>query len=265
MQRYEKSLMDAEISLTMCPDWIKGLYRKGRALVGLKRYAEAAAVFKQLLKLDSSCIDAAQELMTVQIIQLMEIGFSREQSTNALIIHGTLEKALEALSNIPVEDMKKTPPKPSPPMRASPIKPQPQPTLFPIWVGNLVPSVSEKMLQTIFETVGEIYSLRLLRAKRCAFINYTKDEYCQNAIRKFNGIELEGIKILVRYPDRLHTHLGMSKSAQPSADMPKTAQKSTGECFFWRNNGCIKKNNCIYRHVPEHKGIDRVKSHADAP
>ncbi|KAI1883784.1 hypothetical protein AGOR_G00235140 [Albula goreensis] len=282
MQRYEKSLMDAEISLTMCPDWIKGLYRKGRALVGLKRYAEAAAVFKQLLKLDSSCIDAAQELMAVQIIQLMEMGFSREQSTNALIIHGTLEKALEALSNIPdmklhsnslptasanqsVEDMKKAPPKPSPPMRASPIKPQPQPTLFPIWVGNLVPSVSEKMLQTIFETVGEIYSLRLLRAKRCAFINYTKDEYCQTAIRKLNGIELEGIKILVRYPDRLHTHQGMSKSAQPSADMPKTAQKSTGECFFWRNNGCIKKSNCIYRHVPEHKGIDRVKSHADAP
>lgn len=281
MQMYDKSLTDAEISLSMCPNWIKGLYRKGRALAGLKRYREAATAFRELLKVDSTCIDAAQELMAVQIIQLMDLGLTREQSSNALIIHGTVEKALEALSNIP--DMKllghslpavsasqsaamekKDPPKPSTLMKSSPPKTEPQLVLYPVWVGHLAPTISEKMIRNIFSAAGEIYSFKVLRARRCAFINYTRDEYCQKAISDIHGMEVEGASLVVRYPDRLHTHLGMSRSAHQAAEPPKTAQKSTGECFFWRNNGCVKKN-CIYRHVPEHKGIDKRKGQTSAP
>ncbi|KAJ8382575.1 hypothetical protein SKAU_G00033530 [Synaphobranchus kaupii] len=280
MHLYERSLTDAEISLTMCPNWIKGLYRKGRALAGLKRYREAAMAFKELLKVDNTCIDAAQELMAVQIIQLMDLGLTREQSSNALIIHGTVEKALEALSNIPDVKLlglpaaratqsaamgKKDPLQPSTPAESSPAKTQPQPALYPVWVGNVIPSISENMIRRIFSTVGEIYSLKVLRARRCAFINYTRDEYCQRAISDIHGMEVEGASLLVRYPDRLHTHLGMSRTAHPAAGPPKTAPKSTGECFFWRNNGCVKKENCFYRHVPEHKGIDRTKGQISAP
>lgn len=36
MQEYMKALTDAELSLSMCPGWVKGLFRKGRALAGLK-------------------------------------------------------------------------------------------------------------------------------------------------------------------------------------------------------------------------------------
>lgn len=36
MQQYEKALIDADIALSLNPTWIKGLYRKGKALVGLK-------------------------------------------------------------------------------------------------------------------------------------------------------------------------------------------------------------------------------------
>jgi len=36
MLEYEKALTDADIALSMNPKWIKGLYRKGKALVGLK-------------------------------------------------------------------------------------------------------------------------------------------------------------------------------------------------------------------------------------
>uniref|UniRef100_A0A3Q4BBC2 Uncharacterized protein n=1 Tax=Mola mola TaxID=94237 RepID=A0A3Q4BBC2_MOLML len=36
MQEYAKALADAELSLSMCPGWVKGLFRKGRALAGLK-------------------------------------------------------------------------------------------------------------------------------------------------------------------------------------------------------------------------------------
>lgn len=37
----------------------------------LQRYEEACLAFKEVLKMDSACTEAAQELMRVQIIQLM--------------------------------------------------------------------------------------------------------------------------------------------------------------------------------------------------
>jgi len=41
-----------------------------------------------------------------------------------------------------------------------------------------------------------------------------------------------------------------------------SVQKLTGpvngdECYFWRTTGCQFGKNCHYRHLPEHKGIDR--------
>ena len=36
LQEYEKALTDAQLSINMAPGWDKGLYRMGRALVGLK-------------------------------------------------------------------------------------------------------------------------------------------------------------------------------------------------------------------------------------
>ncbi|KAG7458823.1 hypothetical protein MATL_G00224710 [Megalops atlanticus] len=302
MQQYEKSLTDADITLTMRPGWIKGLYRRGRALAGLKRYCEAALAFKEVLKLDSSCTDAAQELMRVQIMQLMEMGFSREQSSNALIIHGTVEKALEAFSNFqdgqlgastlpvasavqPAEEewsvagqkahstvsaapqpqtQAKPKPRPAPQAKPNPAKPQRQPELFPIWVGNLIPSISDKMIHQLFSTTGEIHSVKVLRNKRCAFINYINKEDCEKAILKMNRKVIQGTTLLVRYPDKIHTDLGVSKSAKqdtPAKAVMKTvtpaAKKSSDECFFWRTTGCTKKESCMYQHIPKNKGIDR--------
>uniref|UniRef100_A0A3B3VIE4 Uncharacterized protein n=1 Tax=Poecilia latipinna TaxID=48699 RepID=A0A3B3VIE4_9TELE len=36
MQEYEKALTDAELALSVSPGWVKGLFRKGKALAGLK-------------------------------------------------------------------------------------------------------------------------------------------------------------------------------------------------------------------------------------
>lgn len=34
--------------------------------------------------------------------------------------------------------------------------------------------------------VGVVYSVKVLTAKRCAFVNYTKQEHCDEAIRRFH-------------------------------------------------------------------------------
>ncbi|KAJ0055789.1 hypothetical protein NL108_011427 [Boleophthalmus pectinirostris] len=272
MQEYEKSLSDAELSLSMSPGWVRGLFRKGRALAGLKRYEEAACAFKKILELNGSSPEAAQELMNVQILQLMENGFTREQSSNALIIHGNVEKAQEALSKLnklqvsppapvpvqqvanvtgvspglsakaaaaprpplqpplpPAQDasktlpLEKTPlipvqnqqsqPKPNAPAAPKSNHVEQAPELFPVWVGNLSFSVTENLLGSIFNKVGPVYSLKQLPAKRCAFINYTQQQHCDDAIRRYHGFELMGSKIAVRYPDRIPPGLNISKSA----------------------------------------------------
>ncbi|XP_035639194.1 tetratricopeptide repeat protein 31 isoform X1 [Oncorhynchus keta] len=299
IQDYEKALADAELALNMSPGWVKGLYRKGRALAGLKRYDEAAQALKEVLRLDSSCADAAQELMRVQITQLMGFGFSREQCSNALIIHGNVEKSLEALSKISgilyngsyptasvtypakVDCVYSTSttsefpsaPKPHQAQHSQSLQNRPKTNtpirtmsenfpvetkLYPIWVGNLVPSATEAMIIERFEGAGKIHSIKLLRSRRCAFVNYLDPDCCEIALT-FHGMELNGSKILVRYPDRNPTNLGIAKDAQKAHDLPS---HSTKECFFWRNLGCNRRPNCPYRHIPEHHGVDKGKTSA---
>uniref|UniRef100_A0A4W5Q247 Uncharacterized protein n=1 Tax=Hucho hucho TaxID=62062 RepID=A0A4W5Q247_9TELE len=270
MQDYEKALADAELALNMSPGWVKGLYRKGRALAGLLWFT-------------------------------VGFGFSREQSSNALIIHGNVEKSLEALAKISgilyngsyptasdaypakVDSVYSTSrtsafpsaPKPhqaqhSPSLQNRPKTNTPTMTmsdnflvetkLYPIWVGNLGPSATEAMIIEIFEGAGKIHSIKLLCARRCAFINYFDPDCCEIALN-FHGMELNGTKIVVRYPDRNPTHLGIAKDAQKAVDLPSN---STKECFFWRNLGCDRRPNCPYRHIPDHKGVDKGKGKTSA-
>ncbi|KAI3375779.1 hypothetical protein L3Q82_004072 [Scortum barcoo] len=247
MQEYEKALADAELSLNICPGWVKGLFRKGRALAGLKAY-----------------------------------GFTREQSSNALIIHGTVKKALEVLSRLnhqpgviqdstlppaqvvnvtgvspvlsantypvqshsapktglknkplgPVHDMSnvQSQPKPIPnhAMKTNNEDNQPTQGLFPVWVGNLFYPVTESQITNLFSKAGVVSSVKLLTFKRCAFVNFTKQEHCDEAIRRFHGYELNGMKLAVRYPDRIPRGMGIAKSALKADDLQ---DENVGELY----------------------------------
>ncbi|XP_010886390.2 uncharacterized protein LOC105020795 isoform X1 [Esox lucius] len=294
-QDFGKALADAELALSMSPRWMKGLFRKARALAGLKRYEEAVKALKAVLEQDPSSVDAAKELMTIQITQLMELGFSREQSSNALIIHGTVEESLKALSKISgslnnisyptisvaqraepgrihsdsgVAVLASTPPRPLQAQQRFNHNPKPnhqamavsnnrpaEVKLYPVWVGNLVPTITEAVLKELFKGAGHIHSMKLLRPKRCAFVNYVDPDCCENAI-SLHGREVDGVRISVRYPDRIPGHLGIAKDAHKAEDLP-VVSSTKKECFFWRNLGCNRGPSCPYRHVLEHHGIDR--------
>ncbi|XP_045920221.1 tetratricopeptide repeat protein 31-like isoform X2 [Micropterus dolomieu] len=312
MREYEKALTDAELSLNMCPGWVKGLFRKGRALAGLKRYEEAAQAFREVLKLDSSCAEAAQELMRVQITQLMAYGFTRDQSSNALIIHGTVKQALKVLSRLngqPGAIQNSTPPpaqvanvsgvspvlsantnpapaqaqgapktalnKPLGPVQnMSNVQSHPKPIpnqatktsngashppqeLFPVWVGNLVYPVTELVITSLFNKVGEVYSAKVLTYKRCAFVNFTKQEHCDEAIRHIHGYELNGNKIAVRYPDRIPQGMGISKSALKAEDLQDENVRVPCTLYEYidaRNAAGSRRPVRPYKHVPDYRG-----------
>uniref|UniRef100_A0A673CUR4 Uncharacterized protein n=1 Tax=Sphaeramia orbicularis TaxID=375764 RepID=A0A673CUR4_9TELE len=62
MQEYEKALTDAELCLSMCPGWDKGLFRKGRALAGLKVNAHMLNPFIQELLTNRTLVLEEQQL-----------------------------------------------------------------------------------------------------------------------------------------------------------------------------------------------------------
>ncbi|XP_071369520.1 uncharacterized protein [Centroberyx affinis] len=304
MQQYENALMDADLALSMQPNWIKGLFRKGKALCGLKRYYEASLIYKEVLRLDSSSAEATLELKRAQTLHLMEMGFSWAQSSDALKTHATLEEAVEALfggegrpgpgdahasndntNQVVVEKVEDEEgewivlPTSRPRMphvkessavgqiRPTSQSPTPlprnwvKPELFPIWVGSLAPTVTYTTLHTLFSRAGTVFSIKMLLDHQCAFVHFTRKEDCERAIQYVNGMVVEGAPLSVRYPNKIHTEIGVSKSAVTEAfSRPVTAPgKNIKECFFWRTTGCTKQDKCIFRHVPEHKNIDRDK------
>ncbi|KAA8579249.1 hypothetical protein FQN60_007190 [Etheostoma spectabile] len=293
LQQYENAFRDADLALSMEPNWIKGLFRKGKALCGLKRYYEASLIYKEVLKLESSSAEATQELKRAQTLHLMEMGFTWAQSSEALKTHATLEEAVEALfgdndacanwdyTDQPVaqeEDCDEgewtvrqtTRPRMQPVKeldafgqnRSNSHSPTPhprnfvKPDLFPIWVGSLAPAVTYSTLHELFSRAGTVYSIKMLLEHQCAFVNYAKKEDCDRAIQCINGMVVEGAPLSVRYPNKIPTGLGMSRAA--AIDPYSRPGLYKKECFFWRTTGCTRQD-CTYRHVPEHKHVDKDK------
>ncbi|XP_033843950.1 stress-induced-phosphoprotein 1 [Periophthalmus magnuspinnatus] len=277
MQQFEEALSDAEVSLSMEPNWIKGLFRKGKALCGLKKYYEASLAYVDVLKLDSTSQEAVVELKRAQTLHLMEMGFTWTQSNNALKTHSTLEEALEALFNgecdfSPEEngayqlDVSQkewenfhlyTKNKPQTKERIqlpAPVsKKQGKPEVFPVWVGSLAPTVNYVTLQEVFSRAGAVLSIKMVLEHHCAFVNYARKEDSARAIQLLNGLLLEGSPLLVRYPSRFPPGIGVSKDALTDPLTPPSLEK---ECFFWRTIGCMK-NDCTFKHIPQNRGIDR--------
>ncbi|XP_054652821.1 stress-induced-phosphoprotein 1 isoform X2 [Dunckerocampus dactyliophorus] len=276
MQQYDKALSDAEVALLMEPKWVKGLFRKAKALRGLKRYNEASRVYKEVLKLKGSSHEALQELNQTQMLQLMEMGFTQEESAEALQSHNTLEAAIDALFNCvshPVlgeatEEGEWIVQQASKPRTqhakesGSKLKTQSLPKksgkseVFQVWVGYLAPTVTYTMLYELFSRVGPVYKVKMLLDQQSAFVNYAREEDCVKAVQCIHGMMLEGSALVVRFAVKTNTELGMSKV--DLSDPTSHCSSLKRECFFWRTTGCTRQD-CTFRHVPEHESIDKDK------
>ncbi|XP_024132410.1 hsp70-Hsp90 organizing protein 2 [Oryzias melastigma] len=285
LQQYGNALRDAELALSLEPNWIKGLFRKGKALCGLKRYYEASLVYKEVLKLDSASADAVQELKKAQTLHLMEMGFSWAKSSEALKAHGSLEEAVEALfaadagpgpaagfraesaaqqeedddegewvilqrrsSRSPQSRKSDAQDQTRPKSKSPPSRSLTKESLSSVWVGTLAPSMTYVKLHELFSRAGTVYSIKMLLEQKCALIYYTKREDCEQAIHCLHGMVVDGAPLSVRYP--------FNGGKSGSADGRSSLQKK--ECFFWRTTGCTRPD-CTFKHLPEHKNIDKDK------
>lgn len=72
-----------------------------------------------------------------------------------------------------------------------------------LFIGNLPYSVTSAQLEELFSQVGKISSLNLItdkfsgQSKGFAFLEMTTDDEANEAIKKFNGHEVDGRKMVV--------------------------------------------------------------------
>lgn len=214
------------------------------------------------------------------------MGFTWERSSEALSTHGTLEEALDALfrgdshsaAGAPVEqegdEGEWIIQRPSRPRTQqvkgchvsgqsslkSPICParnSGKPELFSVWVGGLAPTVSHTTLRELFSRAGTVHGVKMLLEQQCAFVDYIRTEDRDKAIQLMNGLLVEGSPLLVQYPNRMLTALGLSTSSVRDSS-PRAGMYIRKECFFWRTTGCTRQD-CTFRHVPEHQYLDKDK------
>ncbi|EMP23904.1 Tetratricopeptide repeat protein 31 [Chelonia mydas] len=299
MQQYDKALRDAHVALSLLPGWPKGFFRKGKALMGLKRYAEAKSTFLELLQLDSSHADAATQLEVCKVQLILENGFSSFSGERSLLVEPSLG-ATESQPAGPGEQARswslgssgyaegdedgesgfvtitssrsrgKGPAQPGlrPSSRETPASTRhPVATVhqarewYAVWVGNVTPRITQKLLRSYFEAFGPIHSVRMLPEKYCAFINYTKKEAAEAAYAALQGAEVEGTKFVLQLKHPDHATPAPGRAGPGNAPRPVGREPvrvpPTLECHFWRNAGCSYGADCRFRHLPQSKGLDK--------
>ncbi|XP_026215995.1 stress-induced-phosphoprotein 1-like isoform X2 [Anabas testudineus] len=257
LEQYSTALTDAQKSIQLAPDWPKGYFRKGCALMGLKLYGDAEKAIEQVLKLDQHCKEASSKLFTCRILQLMEMGFQEEQSKELLEKFTTVQAVItspevKALKHMCLKNQTGR--------------------CCSLWVGNITFEVAEKDLWELFKTFGEIESIRVLHERFCAFVNFKNANMAAAALEKLQGVELDGSKLVVRYPDRWiqrtlpfiqGTNSGLGSSAEgtqlnSAATGSKLRSSINGdECFYWRTTGCLYGDRCHFKHISDHQGQDK--------
>ncbi|XP_062512680.1 uncharacterized protein LOC134185451 [Corticium candelabrum] len=212
LELYSKALKDAATCITLSPNWPKGYFRKGRALVGLKQFSDAETTFEQVLILDKQCVDAENELENIRIQQLVDMGFSKKQSEVAIKKHGQVQVALESiLSGQLDEDYSNDS---SPQTNGSSLNAQ---TAQPctVWIGNLnTNKVTNDEVSRVFSQCGIVLGVRILSERRCAFVTFETPEMAAIAIRNLNGYFLGGKRLVLRYPDNPNRRHVLEKRQQ---------------------------------------------------
>nr|XP_033810817.1 tetratricopeptide repeat protein 31 isoform X2 [Geotrypetes seraphini]XP_033810828.1 tetratricopeptide repeat protein 31 isoform X2 [Geotrypetes seraphini] len=260
MLQYKEALNDAEVALSLMPYWPKGYFRKGKALMGLKRYDEAKCTFEAVLKADKTHVDAACELQRCQMQILLERRCVRENEHKPqvpelfprILIPQPPQPLLPAVK---IENMTKMAPGfpcsrdlkmhdangsamslsyknkiPTPSEvrgnvkeeAGSKLKAEPLKLrqLYPIWVGNVTSRIAEKNLKSLFEQFGHIHSIRILYDRTCAFINFSDKEAAERAFYTLQGIHVEGTTFLLQLRNPEHANITLGAARTNLAQKP---------------------------------------------
>ncbi|XP_053330227.1 tetratricopeptide repeat protein 31 [Spea bombifrons] len=219
--RYQEALRDADQALQLQPHFIKGHFRKGKALKGLQRYSEAIAAFQKVLLSDINHTEAAAEIAQCQTdiqAQITRVNVNsncplnppptppESSSGKGLVIRNSRYTIANGTVTTPKSATKqKLPPAKQPPTLSS---------LYPVWVGNVTNKITEDVLRATFEPFGPVHSMRILYSRTCAFINYTGKKDAERAFQELQGRSIEGTTLVLQLRNPEHSNLKVPGAKQ---------------------------------------------------
>ncbi|XP_077157522.1 tetratricopeptide repeat protein 31 isoform X2 [Paroedura picta] len=217
LQCYPEALRDAQLALRLQPGWPKGLFRQGKALMGLKQYADAARTFEELLRMGGFQDDATAQLHRCQLHLLLNSVTPRAAPLPAW--NGTAQETrqpwpggrAEASCSLPGGTVTITPLKT--PLPVLPSAQAPAREWFAVWVGNLTPKVTQDTLLHYFQPYGPIDSVRCLPQRFCAFVNYTHREAAEAAYADLQGVEVDGRQLQLQLKHPVHATQPVTKAS----------------------------------------------------
>ncbi|ESO11160.1 hypothetical protein HELRODRAFT_116907 [Helobdella robusta] len=133
--------------------------------------------------------------------------------------------------------------------------------LTSLWVGNVLPEAKQENLIKLFSKYGQLQSVKCIPEKFCAFINFVNKECAGKAMECLQGADLLGQKLLIKFPDHPVNGEKIIKRYQQQQQQRTSGPVNGDECYFWRTTGCQFTGTCRYKHVPDHKGIDKKPWH----
>ncbi|XP_070612864.1 tetratricopeptide repeat protein 31 isoform X3 [Erythrolamprus reginae] len=225
LQSHAEALRDAQRALSLRPDWPRGLFRQGKALLGLKQYREAARNFWQLLPLDGFRGDAALQLQKCQAQHSLE-GWTDGP-------HRDWDARPVEMQQLPLPSQGGQPGRQrrSPDSRAQDVAPTrlappaaevPVRDRFAVWVGNLAPTITPQGLRHYFQPFGPVESVRCLPHKACAFVNYSHQGAAKAAYKALQGAEVEGRRLVLQLKHPTHAPAPLPTAGPPSHHGPSS-------------------------------------------
>jgi len=86
---------------------------------------------------------------------------------------------------------------------APPLVPPQDPTITTLWVGGVEEDITESDLRMKFEEYGELSSVRVVAAKRCAFVTFSHRSAAEEASAKiYNSLNIKSTPLRVAWGQR---------------------------------------------------------------
>jgi len=242
LNNFKNALDDANRSIKLMENWPKGHFRKGRALLGLKRYIEAENSFKEVIKLDKHCADAELEIREIRVIRLQEMGFSHESCERVLKYKPEFQDALDELISSAVKqcDVKDDDVWVSDEENASifgddddddtewggagdnnsnlynnhnnnNIEKKIYDPNKSIWVGSVTKAITDEFIRKYFSQFGTIFNVKLIYEKNCGFVNFVNEKDTAKALEERKELKVKDTTLVFRL---LNSH----KRPKPTTD-----------------------------------------------
>lgn len=99
LELYQLALDDADSAIAVDKLSGKSYFRRGQALVGLRKFAEAEKSFQEVLKLDPECLETAKEIVNLRLLALTSLGVDEDKIRMIPLTAPALEVVLRQHSN----------------------------------------------------------------------------------------------------------------------------------------------------------------------